>query len=136
MRLLLVEDDETMLHQMRLLLSGEFEIAGTAHDGEEMIQAAERLSPDVILADINMPQMDGIEATRQLLSSHPEALVVLYTMHCEPDVVQRALEAGVRGYVYKLQAGEDVIDGLRSVMRGEIFVSACCLSDTAHKNSG
>ena len=69
-RLLLVDDDERVLNQMSLLLSDEFEIAGRAHDGEQMVTDVERLNPDVIVADISMPGLDGIDATRMILGRH------------------------------------------------------------------
>ena len=127
-RLLLVDDDERVLNQMSLLLSDEFEIAGRSHDGEQMVTDVERLNPDVIVADISMPGLDGIDATRMILGRHPDALVILFTMHQEPDVVHRALEAGARGYVYKLQGIDDVIKAIHSVLRGEDFVSSGCLN--------
>jgi len=127
-RLLLVDDDERVLNQMSLLLSGEFEIAGRAHDGEQMVSDVERLNPDVIVADISMPGLDGIDATRMILGRHPGALVILFTMHQESDVVHRALEAGARGYVYKLRGIDDVIKAIHSVLRGEDFVSSGCLN--------
>jgi DNA-binding NarL/FixJ family response regulator len=126
-RLLLVDDDRPVLDLMIPLLAEEFEIAGMACDGEEMISATERLCPDVILADIAMPRLDGIEASRRILDSHPEARIVLLTMHREPELVQRALAAGIRGYVHKLTAGDEVITAVHSVLRGEIFVSPSCL---------
>lgn len=127
-RLLLVDDDERVLDQMSLLLSERFEIAGVAHDGKQMIAEAERLRPDVIVADVTMPHLDGIEAARLVLSRYPRVLIVMFTMHREPDVVQRALEAGARGYVYKLQGLDDVISAIHSVLHGQIFVSSSCMN--------
>lgn len=127
-RLLLVDDDERVLNQMSLLLSEEFEILGKAHDGEQMVVDAERLSPDVIVADVSMPGLDGIEATRAILDRRPGALVVMFTMYQELDIVHKALDAGARGYVYKLQGVDDVIHAIHSVLRGEVFVSSSCLN--------
>lgn len=127
-RLLLVDDDERVLNQMSLLLSEEFEILGKAHDGEQMVVDAERLSPDVIVADVSMPGLDGIEATRTILGRRPGALVVMFTMYQELDIVHKALDAGARGYVYKLQGVDDVIHAIHSVLRGEVFVSSSCLN--------
>ena len=125
-RLLLVDDNRVILEQMSQLLSEEFEVAGVARDGKEMIEAAERLRPDVIVADIAMPLLDGIEASRQILRSRPETLVVLLTMHREPSLVRRAFEAGVRAYVHKLTAVEEVAKAVHLVLRGEVFVSPSC----------
>ncbi len=127
-RLLLVDDDERLLNHMSLLLSGEFEIAGRSHDAEQMVTDVERLNPDVIVADVSMPSLDGIDAMRMILGRHPDALIIMFTMHPESDVVHRALEAGARGYVYKLQGIDDVIKAIHSVLRGEVFVSSSCLN--------
>lgn len=128
-RLLLVDDDERVLDQMCHLLSGEFEIVGRARDGKQMIAEADRLLPDIIVADVSMPNLDGITAMRSVLDRHPGALVILFTMHREPDVVRLALEAGARGYVYKLQGIDDVIQAIHSVLCGDIFVSSKCLNE-------
>jgi DNA-binding NarL/FixJ family response regulator len=126
-RLLLVDDDHAMLAQLTALLSEEFEIVGTAGGGEAMITAVDSLNPDVVLADIAMPGMDGIEASRRVLRERGPMPIVLLTMHKEPELVQRALSMGVRGYVHKLTAGDEVIPAIYSVLRGEVFVSPSCM---------
>ena len=127
-RLLLVDDNRVILDQLSQLLSEEFEVVGVACDGEEMIEPTERLHPDVIVADIAMPLLDGIEASRRILRSHPEMPIVLLTMHREPAVVQRAFAAGVRAYVHKLTAAEDVGTDVHFVLRGETFISPSCMN--------
>jgi DNA-binding NarL/FixJ family response regulator len=129
-RLLIVDDNRVILDQLGQLLSEEFEVAGVARDGEEMIEAAERLRPDVIVADIAMPLLDGIEASRRILQNHPETLIVLLTMHREPALVRRAFAAGVRAYVHKLNAVEEIAKAVHLVLRGEIFVSPSCANPT------
>jgi len=112
-----------MLERVRRLLESEFRIVGTAPDGEALLAAAERLKPDLILADISMPILNGFEAARRLKSASPEARIIFLTVHEEPTVVMEALGIGVRGYVIKRSAAQDLIAAIREVLQGRSFVS-------------
>ena len=127
-RVLLADDHRGAADALKSLLERDFEVVAVVEDGLALVEAARRLQPDVIVADISMPGLDGIDATRMILGRHPGALVILFTMHQESDVVHRALEAGARGYVYKLRGIDDVIKAIHSVLRGEEFVSSGCLN--------
>lgn len=121
--ILLADDESAMLERVRRLLQSEFRIVGAAPDGEALLAAAERLKPDVILADISMPILNGFEAARRLKSSSPEARIIFLTVHEEPTVVTEALEIGVKGYVIKRSAAQDLIAAIREVLQGRSFVS-------------
>ena len=93
-------------------------------DGRALVDAATRLSPDVIVTDISMPALDGIDATALIRRSDPEARIVLVTVHSEPLLVQRGLEAGALGYVLKDSAGDELLTAVHAALRGERYVSA------------
>ena len=122
-RVLLVDDHPPVLMQISSLLSGEFDVAGMADDGEAMVAGAAELKPDVIVADITMPHLDGLEASRRILKEQPTLPIVLLTMQNDRQIMQQALRAGVRGYVLKLTAGEDLIPAMHEALEGRVFVS-------------
>jgi DNA-binding NarL/FixJ family response regulator len=125
-RVLFVDDHVAVLERVRTLLSSEFTVVATASDGAAMLAAAQRDNPDVIVADITMPGLSGIDASRMLLKNRPRAPIVILSMHREPEVVQSAFEAGAMAYVHKLSAGEDLIPAIHSVLDGKRFVSDSC----------
>src|SRR5215471_14196853 len=125
-RVLLVDDHVAILEQIRKLLSGEFLVVATASDGAGMLSASAAHNPDVIVTDIAMPGLSGIDATRKLLSTRPGTPVVVLSMHREQEVVQSALDAGVRGYVHKLAAGDDLIPAIHRALEGQRFISDSC----------
>ena len=120
-RVLLVDDHAVLRKGMRALLEREpgLEVVGEAEDGEHAIHAAERLRPDVILMDLEMKGMDGIEATRQITSARPETRVVVLTSHAAEEDVFPALKAGAIGYLLKHSNPVEVLDAIRQAHRGE-----------------
>jgi DNA-binding NarL/FixJ family response regulator len=102
---------------------GNFEIVAEASTGEEAVTAADTESPDVIVMDINMPVMNGIEATRRIVELHPEASVLMLTMDDDDDSVFAAMQAGARGYVLKGAGGEEIVRAVRAVAGGEAIFS-------------
>ena len=122
-RILVVDDHEAVLKSIADLLAVEFDVVGTATDGQGMISAAERLTPDVIVADIDMPGLSGIDATEAVLKSRPTQSVVFLTMHRNAGLVRRAFEIGARGYVHKQHAAEDLVPAIRCILEGGTFVS-------------
>lgn len=127
-RVLLADDHRIVVEGLRALLQPEFELVGTAENGPELIEAAERLRPDVIVADISMPILNGIDAVKKLRQSGHDAKVVFLTMH--PDVVfaTRALEAGATGYVLKHSAPDELITAIHEVLKGGTFISSALRS--------
>jgi DNA-binding NarL/FixJ family response regulator len=123
MRVLLADDHEPVLREIEELLAGDFEVVGKAHNGLQMMNAARELKPDVIVTDIEMPQMSGIEAGREVLKVRPDVPIVLLTMHADRKLLEIALEAGFRGYVLKMNAGEELISAINAAFEGRVFVS-------------
>lgn len=124
-RILLVDDFVPWQHLVLRSLEAEtdLQIISTAVDGTEAVQKAEELQPDLILMDLNLPGMNGIEATRQIRIVSPGSKILFLTDHSEPDVVQPAFEAGASGYVLKSDFNADLISAVRAVLLGQKFVS-------------
>ena len=124
-RLLLV-DDHTLLRQglRRAVEEAGFDVVGEAADGQEALQLAAQLRPDLVLMDVTMPVLDGIEATRRLRHSVPEARVVILTMHGEEDMMDQALRAGAVAYLLKDCSTDQVAATLRAVAAGDTDLSA------------
>jgi DNA-binding NarL/FixJ family response regulator len=131
-RVLIADDDPRVLHEMEALLSSEFDVVGRAADGLSMMAEAARLRPDVIVSDIAIPGLSGIDASREILKDHPGTAIVLLTMYNDPELVRTALRIGVRGYVHKLTAGEELVPAIRSALGGWTFVSPTCSNPSAY----
>jgi two-component system response regulator NreC len=123
-RVLIVDDHALFREGIRLILQnqGNVEIVGEAADGEEAIKAARTLKPDVVLMDITMRGMDGLQATRQIKADCPEAQVLMLTMHESDDYFFHSLNAGAAGYVLKEAASADLVAAIQSVAQGQVFL--------------
>jgi DNA-binding NarL/FixJ family response regulator len=122
-RIVLADDHRIVVEGLRSLLQSEFDLVGTAENGVDLVDLAQRTTPDVIVTDISMPLLNGIDAVRKLRESGVQAKVVFLTMH--PDVVYatRAMEAGASGYVLKHSAPDELIAAIHEVLRGGTFIS-------------
>jgi two-component system response regulator NreC len=121
----LIADDHTIVRSgVRLLLEAEpdIEVVGEALDGQQAVALAEALRPDVILMDIAMPGMDGLEATRHIISHWPDIRVLVLTMHRTDDYFFEMLKAGASGYVLKGAQTDELINAIRVVTQGEVFL--------------
>ena len=119
-------DDHTVMHAgIRLVLERQpdLHVVGEASDGRETVNAIERLHPDVVVMDIAMPNLNGIEATRQILANGVSVSIVVLSMHSDEEYVLRALKAGARGYLLKESAEADLIAAVRAVISGKSFFS-------------
>ena len=121
----LLADDHLIVRQgLRALLEREgFRVVGEAADGREAVHLAGGSHPDVAILDLAMPNLNGLDAARELLRGDPRMKAILLTMHTEDPYVLEALRAGISGYVLKTQAGDDLIQAIREVLRGSIYLS-------------
>jgi DNA-binding NarL/FixJ family response regulator len=121
---LLIADDHVMFAQgLESLLRDEFQLLGTAGNGEELVEATKRLQPDVILVDISMPVLNGFDAVRQITESGTNAKIIFLTMHDDATLVSEAFRCGASGYILKHAAGEELVNAIREVAQGNNYVS-------------
>lgn len=122
---LLVDDQELVRYGFRLVLEAEDDIVvvGEASDGDEAVRATARLSPDVVLMDVRMPTMDGIEATKQIIARSPDTRVLVLTTYDRDEFAFGALQAGAAGFLLKNTRPEELVDAVRTVHTGESVVS-------------
>jgi DNA-binding NarL/FixJ family response regulator len=122
-RVLLADDHEDFLRQLRGELDPEFEVVGTAENGEAAINAIGRLDPDVLVIDISMPILDGLQAAARLRDTQCRTKIIFLTIHEQSDYVSAAFAAGATGYVTKRHVGSDLVSAIREVFRGHTFIS-------------
>ena len=124
-RILLADDHAVMRTGLRLVLERQpdFEVVGEASDGREAVAKVQKLSPDILVTDIGMPNLNGIEAARQVAAASPQVSVVILSMHSDEAYVLRALKAGARAYLLKESAESDLIAAIRAVSAGKAFFS-------------
>ncbi|MEY2453957.1 MAG: hypothetical protein QOD92_3531 [Acidimicrobiaceae bacterium] len=122
---LLLADDHRMLREglRRSMIEEGFDVVGEASDGLEAVKLSEELSPDVILMDVTMPEMDGVEAARRVHAAQPEVRVVMLTMHADADVVASAIRAGASGYLVKDCSTEEIAGAVRMAASGDTALS-------------
>ena len=121
--MLLADDHSVMLDRVRVLLSSSFEVVGAVTNGLEMISAGIRLDPDVIVADITMPGLTGIEAAQQLREAGSRARFVFLTIHIEHEFVDACVSQGALGYVVKSHMKTDLIPAIKAALMGRTFIS-------------
>src|ERR1035437_3480186 len=122
-RVLLADDHPLTLEGLRAVLEPHLEIAGTVSDGRTLVDAALALKPDLIILDITMPLLNGIDAAIHIRKTLPAVKLLFVPMHANPTYLEAALSAGATGYVLKSAAREELLDAIRSVMDGRIYVS-------------
>lgn len=123
---ILLADDHVLVRQgFKMILSAQpdLQIVGEAGNGREVLELAEKLQPDLVIMDVTMPELNGIEATRRLSDVAPRARVLALSMHKDAVYVREILRAGARGYLLKDSAAEDLIAAVRSVAKGEAWLS-------------
>ena len=112
-----------MGRQLRGLLAQHVHVIGLVQDGASLVQAAQAMLPDVVVTDIGMPELDGLEAARRLRLRRPVLGVVFITVHAAPQMVSQAMALGACSYVLKSDAGDDLLEAVAAAVKGESFVS-------------
>ena len=134
-RVLLADDHPAMIALTADALADECLVVGSVGDGQELLAEAERLHPDVIVLDITMPRLDGIEAARQLLRFDQPARLVFLTVHEDADYARAALDAGGLGFVVKSRLASDLLPAIRAALADESFISPIVRFDEAQSSS-
>lgn len=124
-RILLADDHSIVREGLRLLLErdGDMEVVAEAEDGREAVRLAIEMSPHVVIMDIGMPELNGIEATRKIADERPTTKVIVLSMHCDKRYVAAALKAGAAGYIWKNGCYKDLRSAVQSVMNGQRYLS-------------
>lgn len=122
-KVLLADDHAIVLEGLQRLLAPEFDLVGTATNGVEMVEACAARRPDIVVADVSMPLLNGVDALRKMRRQGDTTRVVFLTMHPDVTSATRALEAGASGYVVKHAASDELVAAIRDALAGKIFVS-------------
>jgi DNA-binding NarL/FixJ family response regulator len=128
-RVLLADDHRLVSEGLKSLLTEDFDIVGMVEDGRALVASAKELQPDVIVADISMPHLNGIEAIAQLKKSNASVKVIMLTMHQDPAYARRALEAGAVGFVVKHSAPAEIVMAIHAALKGQTFITPALASD-------
>lgn len=121
----LIADDHSLVREgiiAFLRLCEDMEVVGEASDGLEAVEKAEKLKPDIVLLDINMPKLGGLEATLEIKRKVPDVKILILTQYDDREYISRLLRAGVSGYILKKAAGSELINAIRAVKRGELYL--------------
>src|SRR6516164_3749645 len=139
-RVLLADDHRVVAEGLKRLLADNFELVGTVEDGLALVAAAKKLRPDVIVADITMPHLNGIDALARLKKVDPDIKVVFLTMHQNAAYARRTLEAGATGFVVKHSAPAELVIAIQAALKGETFITpalaGAVLQEIQHKPMG
>jgi DNA-binding NarL/FixJ family response regulator len=128
-RVLLADDHRVVSEGLKRLLADDFELVGMVEDGRALVAAAKKLKPDVIVADITMPHLNGIDAMAQLKKDNAGVKVVFLTMHQDPAYARRALAAGAAGFVVKHSAPAELVMAIHAALKGQTFITPALASD-------
>ena len=125
----LADDHAVVAEGLGALLRERFTLLGTVHDGKALVAAVAELNPDVVVTDISMPVLNGLDAIRQIKAARPSAKTVVLTMHIEPDLAVQAFRAGASGYLLKASAGEELVEAVRQVAQGRAYLTSLIAKD-------
>ena len=128
-RVLLADDHTIVVEGLKSLLKDQFELVGTVADGGQLIDAARKLRPDVIVTDLSMPVLGGLDALRRLKAERLEARVIFLTMHADPRIAAEAFRAGAAGFLLKQSASEELITAIEDVLQGRTYLTPLLTKD-------
>ncbi len=128
-RVLLADDHTVILDGLRSILEPEFEVVGAVEDGRALLSAVEQLKPDVTICDISMPLLNGLDATRQIKKSDPQAKIIVLTMHPDVSIARDALKAGASGYLLKNSSASEIVMAIQQVLKGRVYLSPLVTKD-------
>jgi DNA-binding NarL/FixJ family response regulator len=126
----LLADDHTMVAEgLGILLKGTCDLVGVVHDGRALLKGVEELRPDVVVSDISMPMLNGVDAVRQIKNIRPETKVVMLTMHADVQLAVEAFRAGASGYVLKASPGEELVAAIQEAAKGRTYLTPLIAKD-------
>jgi len=128
-RVLIADDHSMVVDGLRGLLEPEYEVAGSVNDGRAVLPEVRRLQPDIVVIDISMPLLNGLDCTRQLREAGFEGKILILTMHPDATLAQEALALGASGYLLKTAPGSELKDAVREVLRGRRYLSPAIVRD-------
>jgi DNA-binding NarL/FixJ family response regulator len=123
-KVLIADDHPVVLEGLVKLLQDKFEVVGAVADGNLLIEAAARLRPHVVVTDISMPGLNGIDALRRLKAAHPETKVIVLTMHADAQLATEAIRGGASGYVVKILAAAELVTAIDQVLEGGVYLTS------------
>jgi DNA-binding NarL/FixJ family response regulator len=132
----LIADDHTIVMEgLVTLLKGEFEVVGAVGDGHLLLDAAMRLRPDVIVTDISMPGLSGLDVLPRLKAERVESKVIVLTMHNDPELATRAMRAGASGFLLKQSAGEELVTAIHQALQGHVYLTPAVTKEVMERMS-
>ncbi|HXU13512.1 MAG TPA: response regulator transcription factor [Terriglobales bacterium] len=123
-RILIADDHVMVAAALKQLLASDFEVLATVHDGRSLVLAAQTLSPDVVLVDVSMPLLNGLDAAERIKRSSPVTKIIYVTVNHDPDLAAESLRRGADGYILKSCAASELISAIHQILRGDCHVSA------------
>ncbi len=128
-RVLLADDHALVLEGFKKLLEEHCQVVGAVEDGRSLLDAAKRLRPDIVVMDISMPQLNGLDAARRLRKIIPQARLIFVTVHADPDYINQAFKAGASAYLLKRSAGSELSQAIDAVKKGNYYVTSLIAKD-------
>ena len=126
---ILADDHAVVAEGLASLLRDKFRLLRTVHDGRALVAASLELNPDVVITDIGMPLLNGLDAIRQIKSGRPSTHIIVLTMHIEPELAAQAFRAGASGYLLKTSLGSELVEAVREVAQGRAFLTSLIAKD-------
>ena len=133
---ILADDHVVFTEGIVRLLEGRAEVIATVTDGGQLVEAAARLHPDVLVMDISMPKVSGLEALRRLKANHDQSKVIFLTMHADASLATEALRAGAKGFVLKQSSGQELIDAIEAVVQGRTYLTSAITEEVLAMMAG